>query len=225
MVVGYATQLGRPTGLVAGLGRLYVADSAGHRLIALSQGDCRIVSTRSMPAAPHALALDARTRRLYVGLMGVGRILALNADTLEPLGETQLAGLGYPQDMALDSAAERLFVAHALSPKYGALSVVDTRTMSVIDGVTGNPRQPLFGIESVCLDSARGVVHLGLYGGVSTLDAQSLRLRQMRAVGDGPVYSIATAPVGSALFIRSRWSGLWRWQDDRQEAGHRDERR
>jgi hypothetical protein len=54
-----------------------------------------------------------------------------DADSLAVAAEATLGGLGFPLDMALDTANSRLYVAHELAPKYGAVSLIDTADMSV----------------------------------------------------------------------------------------------
>ncbi|GAF82144.1 unnamed protein product, partial [marine sediment metagenome] len=164
--LGGVDGLGRPTNLVVGLGRIYVADSEGRRVVAIDGESLTIVAERVLPAAPHALALDAEARRLYVGEMGIGTILALDAGTLRPIDQVVLGGLGYPRDLALDGAAGRLYVAHALSPKYGAISAIDVADMSIIGTVWGNEERPLSGADVVAVDGRRGVVLLGQADGV-----------------------------------------------------------
>jgi len=224
-IAGDVTGLGRPTGVVAADGRAYVADSAGRRLVTLGLKDRAIMATQPLSEAPYALALDRAAGRLYAGLMGSGRVLALDAETLAPLAEVALGGLGYPLDLALDSAAHRLYVAHALSPKYGALTLIGTSDMTIRATLTGNLEEPLYGASAVCVDGARDAVVLGLYGRALRLDARTLAVQKEVPVGREVVHSLALSPEGDALWMGGEAGRLWAWRPESAIVDGSDERR
>lgn len=203
--------LGRPVGLAIGGDRAYLADAVEKRLLALWLKDGTIDESRPLPAAPQALALDAPRGLLYAGLMGRGTILALDAATLAPLDEVSLTGLGFPQDLALDDVTQRLYVAHALSPKYGALTIIDTATMSIIENRYGDLAEPLYGSDALCLDADGKMLYLGLFGSVARLDAQHLAMHKLSLGERVAVHSLALSRDG-ALYIGSD-GRLLRWQD------------
>lgn len=208
-----AEGLGRPTDLAYGDGRVYVADSAGERVIVLDGESCAIIVTSTLSAAPYGLAYDPVERRLYVGQMGRAQILALEAETLALQGQVDLSGLGFPLDLALDAPANRLYVAYALSPKYGALSVIDTTDLSLVDTVSGNRQQPLYGVDSVQVDSQRGAVLVGQYAGLLVFDCD-LSLREQLAVARSQAPgSLALDPLEGTLYIGGVRGQLWSWRD------------
>ncbi len=166
---------------VGGVGadaRLYVGDVEGRRLVMLDAHSYSIIGISALQAAPHPLRLDpgvGPSARLYVGEAGTGRLLALDADTLNPLGQAQLGGLGYIQDMVL--ADDRLFVAHALSPKYGGVSVIDTETMTVLHTRWGQREIPLWPADALALDAEKGLLFVRTAQGLILLDARDLSWR------------------------------------------------
>lgn len=205
--------LGRPTNLVVGLGRVYVADSAGHRVVAIDSENHSIIVERSLPAPPLALALDPRTRRLYVGQMGTGMILALDADTLGLEDQVALEGLGYPRDLALDATTGRLYVAHALSPKYGAISAIDPADMSVVATVWGDRDRPLSEADAVSVDGSRGVALLGYADGLVALDAASLEvLDTARIARGGWAGVLAIDRLEGTAYVAEDKGRLWTWR-------------
>ena len=173
--------MGRPADLAVGSGRLYMTDTSKRRVAVLDSRTCSIMAIRTLPAVPHALALDTHRHRLYVGQMGPGIVLALDGVTLDVLGEVTLGGLGYPLDLALDPTENRLYVAHALSPKYGAISAIDTAHMTLVATLWGNPERPLVGSDAVCI-GRDGVVCLGVANGLATLNAKDLSIRDHEIV-------------------------------------------
>ena len=158
--------------------RLYVGDVEGQRLVMLDAHSYSIIGISALQAAPHPLRLDTDVgpnARLYVGEAGTGRLLALDADTLNPLGQAQLGGLGYIQDMVL--ADDRLFVAHALSPKYGGVSVIDAETMAVLHTRWGQREIPLWPADALALDAEKGLLFVRTAQGLILLDVRDLSWR------------------------------------------------
>ena len=213
-ILARATGLGRPTRMVIGESRLYVSDSLQQRIMVLGPS-CDIIGQRTLPAAPYALALDSTKGRLYVGQMGNGTILALNTETLASEGTLALGGLGYPLDLALDSSGEILYVAHALSPKYGALSVITTRDMSMQKTLWGSPALDLTNADSVRWDSRHSVVLLGVAEGIMALDGRSLEvvhLQPLRRAGWPGAMTLD--PLVGTVFVAGEGGSLWSWQGD-----------
>lgn len=212
-VLRVAEGLGRPTNLAYGDGRVYVADSAGQRVIMLDGETCDIIAASTLSAAPYGLAYDSLARRLYVGQMGRANVLALEAETLALQDEVALNGLGFPLDLALDASASRLYVAYALSPKYGALSVIDTTDLSLVATVSGNRQQPLYGVDSVQVDSQRGAILVGQYAGLLVLD-RDLTVREQLAVARSQAPgSLVLDPMEGTLYIGGAQGQLWSWRD------------
>jgi DNA-binding beta-propeller fold protein YncE len=173
------------------------------------------MDSRSFAGAPFALAGDSSRERLYVGEMGSGRLLALDSTTLEIIDETVLAGLGYPSELALDVAGARLYVAHALSPKYGALSVVDTGTMTVIGQRSGNPDLPLTGSDWIGLDSRENVVYLQQTRGILILEASSLDvLGQVNVPVSSSLGAVTADRQSGSLYLSGLNGALWSWRPE-----------
>ena len=218
---GRVDGLGRPADVAVGAGRVYVADTLGHRLVALDAMNHSIIATRRLPAAPYPIALDPRRHRVYVGQMGRGTILALNADTLDPVGEVALEGLGYPQGLALDALANRLYVAHALSPKYGAISAINTVDMTLSATLCGDRAQPLFGANDLSFDSGRGIIMLGIAEGVVILDAKGLAIQGYEEFHRSPWAGTMTVDALEAtLYVAGKDGRLWIWQGFGEEYEH-----
>jgi len=205
-------KLGYPANAVEGDGRLYVADSAGKRILVLDGASLAVLSQRELPAAPYALAYDPTARRLYVGQMGTGQLLALDADSLETIAEVALGGLGYPQDLALDTATHSLYVAHALSPKYGALSVIDTASMTVRRTRWGNQEQSMLGSDFVHLDTARDTLFVTHSGGCLVLASIDLTVRTALALDPEVITGMAGDTLEGILYLTGAGGQLWTWQ-------------
>lgn len=203
--------LGRPVNVVEGAGELYVADSAGKRVIVLDGQSLAPLRTREFPRAPVALVSDALGQRLYVGLMG-GGVLALDAVTLRTLGRVELEGLGLPQDLALDTGAQRLYVAHALAPKYGALSVIDTASMTVVADLWGSPDVPLLGSDAVRVVADQRTLYLAQATGCMVLDPERLTVRQNIVVGEQVVSGLAVDALDGTLYLAGAQGELWTWR-------------
>ena len=186
--------LGRPTGVACGEGVVYVADSAGRRALAIDAATGALRAERALDAAPYALVHDPARRVAYVGLMGEGRVAALDGETLEPLGEVALGGMGFPQGLAVDPIAGRLYVAHALAPKYGALTAVDTATMTVVATLRGDHRAPLVGARQVWARPGGERLYLATSAGLATIEGRDLSLDAVEpAVGGPAAYALDLA--------------------------------
>ncbi len=205
-------ELGRPTNAVEGDGVLFVADSGGKRIVALDGQSLVAVRTREFPQAPAALACDPLRQRLYVGLMGSGDVLALDAVTLRTLGKVTLEGLGLPQDLALDADAQRLYVAHALAPKYGALTVIDTASLGIVGDLWGSPDVPLIGSDAVRVVAEQRSLYLAQATGCLVLDPDRLTVRQNIVVGERLVSGLAVDALDGTLYLAGAQGELWTWR-------------
>jgi len=207
--------LGRPTGLEHGTGRLYVADSGSHRVLAYDAARGAILAEHHTTLAPYALAHDSGRDVLYAGEMGSGRVLALDGATLELRDELQIPGLGYPTDLEMDVGGSRLYVAHNLTPKFGALSVIDTESWTLLDTLSGDYAQPLTGTAQVVAVEPEGALLLRWSGGLATVDAREWRVvsavrrpaaeRELAVAADrrtGAVYTVR----GDGLLRVETWS-------------------
>jgi hypothetical protein len=161
--------LGRPRGLAfdPGTKSLLVADAGEGAIVRFRDNLSARLAARSLDALPDKMLLDPVSRRLYVMLPGVRRVMALDADTLHPLAEVELPG-GPLIEIALDTARGRLYVLSALSPRYRGISVLKTDDLSSLALVAGSPTTPLAQAAALAL-SADGYL----------LVAESTRLYQI----------------------------------------------
>jgi len=204
-----ASGLGRPTGVALGEGAVYVADSAGWRVLSLDPEAGATRAERALEAAPCALAHDPVGGRVYAGLMGVGRVAVLRADTLEPVVEVPLGGLGYPQGLTVDPESGRLYVAHALAPKYGALTAIDLDSLAVVGTLTGDHRAPLQGARQVWVHSGGEELVLATGDGLALVEGAGLSLRDVQRAAGGltvaaldPLEGVAYTAGGGGLQTR-----------------------
>jgi len=209
--------LGRPTGIAVGGGRVYVADSIGRRVAALDAASGEVLQWASLRATPWPIARDATTGRLFVGLVGAGAVVVLDEATLAPLNEVPLGGTGFPEELVVDAQAGRLYVVHALSARYGAVTAIDTRSLSVVATATGNDEIPLFGAEHLIVPPG-GDLLLATAGGLAVLDRDSLALR-----GLAPQHGVAAwalDPGTDTLFALAEGGPVTEWnaEDLRRQA-------
>jgi hypothetical protein len=153
-VIGRAVGLGRPISLLYNpeRGDVLVADAGTGRLVRLRQDLGAQLSILALDDLPGQVLLDTAARRLYVMLPGAGRVLALHADTLQPLAQVRLAG-GPLVHMALDAAGGRLYVLSALSPHYRGIAVLGADDLSPLALVAGSPDLPLEQAAALALSS------------------------------------------------------------------------
>jgi len=206
-----AEGLGRPLGLAVSPAHLFVGDADAKRLVMLDREGHGIMHVTDLEAAPGGLVYDPLMHRIYVTQLGPGTLLAFDADTLEPLGQVALGGLGLPRALALDAEARRLYVAHDLSPKYGALSVVDTEAWRVVAERTGDWEQPLAGCDEIAVDAERGRLVVGYSGGVAAFDLETLEILEdtTRPAGSAS-RGLAVDPATGRAYLGGEGDGLWR---------------
>jgi hypothetical protein len=139
-----AVGLDRPSSLVFDplRGDLLVADAGQGKIIRFEGNLSARLATYLLDASPDRILLDGVDRRLYVMLPGVGRVLALDADTLRPVAEANLVG-GPLIEMALDATRGRVYVLSALSPRYRGIFVLGADDLTPLALVAGSPITPL----------------------------------------------------------------------------------
>ena len=206
-----AEGLGRPTGLALSPQHLFVGDAAGRRLFVLDRKGHGIIREVALEAAPGVLVFDPLAQRIYVAESGPGTLLALDADTLEPLGRVTLGGLGLPRALALDAEARRLYVAHDLSAKYGAVSVVDVDTWQVLADRSGTWSRPMTGCDEIAIDAARKRLVVGYSGGLVALNPETLDVIEdaPRSRG-GASRGLALDPASGDVYVGGEAGSLLR---------------
>jgi hypothetical protein len=212
-----ASGLGRVTHLLAYQGRVYASDAAGQRLVVIDAESCGIIASKGLQAAPDGLAIDAERRLLFVGLAGPGAIVALDLDTWDVRGQASLEGLGYPLQLAHDATTHTLYIAHALSPKYGALSAMDTtdvRDLTLLTSLWGYPEQPLWGVTNIAVIPERQAVILGLADGALALDCKTLAvLDHVMTPGSPWANTLLVDPSASTVYLAGVDGRIWSWRE------------
>ncbi len=161
---------------------------------------------------PNAIAIDARTRRVFVSCSG-----PLRQDGYEPRGKGSISvldadtgrlvrterGVHYPDQLAVDEASGRVFVLnlHRVLPmESSALTPVNRDTLTLLDARDGRllrvlaPGAP--GVEnypSLGVDEALGRVFIFLENGsVRTLDARTGATLRTTRIPSGDQYDFYT---------------------------------
>ena len=174
--VAFASGFLRPSGIVARSGRVYVADTDANRLVVLDGWTCGVVESLPLDDAPYVVALDEHHGRLYVGSPGAGTVSAFDLHAGELLYRWNSPGLGYVQGIAADEETGNLFVAYSLTPKYGAVALLDGRDGVVRAELRGNDQRPLVGTYGVTVDKVRRRFYATDYDGLLTFDADGGKL-------------------------------------------------
>ncbi len=192
--LGYAADLTVENGVA------YVADAVDNRVIAVDGATGRTFASESLPGAPYALAVDRARRRIYAGEMGTGCVLALDAVSLRVVDRVALGGLGYVHSLTLNASGTRLYATHDLSPKYGALSMIDTGEMKVVDRLTGDHQQPLTEPRGLLVlrDGTRAAMQLG--DGFSLVSLDGLDVSSATRLSDGhALCGLALDPMSEVI--------------------------
>jgi uncharacterized repeat protein (TIGR01451 family) len=218
--------LGRPADVFADRDRIYLSDVEQNHLYMLDPASYGIMLASEYPVAPHPLMLDSDGSRLYIGQLGEGKVLAVDTETLETVGEVTLGGLGYILDMALDAQHGVLYVAHMLSPRYGAISRIDTDQMVVTVTRWGDLEQPLVGADAISVDSERGTVILGVAEGYLTLDAETLAVQELTRLPRSAWNRTMTFdPLDSTLYVAGQSGQIWTAVLPAENERHHERRR
>jgi len=149
------TGLDRPSGLALNQAGLWIAETGADRLI-LADPDTGAVRLRvEMDTPPFILA--AAPDRLFATLPGANRVAAVAADGAI-LWQSELDGLGLPQNLAYDPAADLLYVLYLLAPHYGQVAVMDGRDGRMVDRIEPNLSRTLRNAQALAVDSANGLL-------------------------------------------------------------------
>jgi hypothetical protein len=137
--------LGRAAGLAFDppTGRLLVSDAQAGAIVGFNPDLSARVATYSLEDLPDQLLLDAAGRRLVVTMPGARRVVALDADTLQPVAAVELSPGGPLVQAALDAARGRVIVLRALAPDYRGISVLRTGDLAPLALIAGSPAWPL----------------------------------------------------------------------------------
>jgi DNA-binding beta-propeller fold protein YncE len=120
----------------------------------------------------------------------------------------KLGGLGHPQGLAFDAVRDRLYATYSLSPKYGAIAVIDASSGQIVSRLTGNSLRPLFAAYGVTVDPLRGWVYATTVDETLVLAAETLRiLHVLPDVGLASGFGVQLDAVGERLYIADRRQG------------------
>lgn len=122
--------------------RLWVVASDRKQLLVFEADLSQTIATVPLSNRPDQLILDPVQRRLYISFPGIGRIVAIGADTLTLLAESDIVGQPIV-DLALDSSEQRLYVLGHLSPNQQGISILETPSLQRLALLAGNLDVPL----------------------------------------------------------------------------------
>jgi len=172
-VLGQAGTHGRPTGIAAGFGRLWVTDTANGRVLVLDPATFRIEDQIPLGRDPTGVAATANG--IWVTDPGSGKVSEIN-----PRSETVVATVTVAAaPSAIAVGAGGVWVADASN---GALTRIDPDRASVVDAIdVGQPLTDVtVGLGSVWVTSASS-------GQLTEIDPRTDRVIETVAIGNGPV--------------------------------------
>jgi DNA-binding beta-propeller fold protein YncE len=147
------TGLDRPSGLATNRAGLWIAETGADRLLLVDPQNGAARGALTIPGAPYVLA--AAQDGVFVALPGANRVAFVdNSGT--PRWQTELDGLGLPQDLVYDAAANRLYVLYLLSPRYGQIAILDGSSGAILDRIEPTLSRPLRNAGALDLDETRG---------------------------------------------------------------------
>jgi len=200
-VLGEIGGLANPTGLVVGKRGLWVSESGAGRLALVNLRTYGIIARVPVGRSPGVLVYDSVAGRLYAAVTGQGSVAVVSDDgAVEAIWA--VGGIGLPQGEALDVSARRLYVAYAVSPRYGAVAVYDVDSGQRVGAWHGSPFAPLDPLLALALD--RSGRRLFAVGAASwwAIDTQSGTARRFnKRVGAVSPFGLAFTPLNNALWF------------------------
>ncbi|MBX2999619.1 MAG: SH3 domain-containing protein [Caldilineaceae bacterium] len=147
------TGLNRPSGLATNRAGLWIAETGADRLLLVDPQNGMLRGTLPLAGSPYVLA--AAADGLFVTLPGTNRVAFVeNSGAIR--WQTELDGLGLPQDLVYDAAADRLYVLYLLSPRYGQIAILNGSSGAILDQIEPTLRRPLRNASALDLDESRG---------------------------------------------------------------------
>jgi uncharacterized repeat protein (TIGR01451 family) len=200
-VRGEIRELSDPTGLVVGKRGLWVSESGAGRLTLVNRRTYGIIARVPVGRSPGVLVYDGVAGRLYAAVTGQGSVAVVNDDgaveAVWPVG-----GIGLPQGAVFDVSARRLYVAYAISPRYGAIAVYDVDSGERISTWRGSASAPFDPLLALALD--RSGKRLFAVGAASwwAIDTWSGTARRFsKPVGAVSPFGLAFTPLDNALWF------------------------
>jgi YVTN family beta-propeller protein len=173
-VLGQAGTRGRPAGIAAGFGRLWVTDTANGRVLVLDPATFRIED--QIPVGRDPTGIAASANGIWVTDPGSGTVSEIN-----PSSETVVATVTVPAvPSAIAAGAGAVWVADGSN---GALTRIDPDRASVVDVIdVGQPLTDVaVGLGSVWVTSASSGQLIGI-------DSRTGQVTQAIPIGNGPAF-------------------------------------
>ncbi len=206
-----ATGFAQPGGLAVitagdGTRRVFAADTLAGTVRVLAADDLRTLREVAVGPGPYAVVAAPAAERVFVALTGADRVAMLDARTGALLGLTRLEGLGFPQGLALDEQAGRLYVVYALSPRYRQIAALDVGTGEVVAVIPPTLDRPLTGAEALAVDPTRRRLLVSAEEGIHVYDLAQGRWEPSLLTarrGAAPVFGLAVDASRHAVYVGS----------------------
>lgn len=212
-------------------GILYTAAYGDRVLRRLDPAANTVTAQASLATDPVAVAVDAATNRVFVSLQTAGKVAVFDAATLAPLATVDL-GAQRIGGLALDSAAQRLYVVNSAAPTAATpLYSIDTATLAQLAPLTvANAGGAPFNFVEV--DPTSGRLFLTTTNRLFILSSSGAQLASTALPADakqprywaatGKVYVVSRAgisPIRSSLAVLDANTGALEQQLDLQTGG------
>ena len=185
----------RPSGLALAGGQLYVAETAAHRLLILDSQTAERRGEIRLGPGPYTLAASADGERVYVALAGSDEVAVVETAQDEVIARTALGGLGFPQDIAVDTTTGRVYVVYLLAPRYHNVAIIDGQSGKQVGVIAANLELPLDGAQALAVDAARQRLYVSDAGGLQVFSTTTNRwLETHPAEGPANPFGLAVDP-------------------------------
>jgi len=203
--------LAQPGGVAVVGDRVFAADTASGIVHVLAAGDLRALARSPVGPGPYAVVGLPASQRVFVGLTGSDEVAVLDARTGDLLATTRLGGLGFPQGLAADDAAGRVYVVYALAPRYRQIAILDGGAGERVGLIPATLDRPMTYVAALALDPARDRLLVGDATGVLAYDltrgtwlgALPSPPDSAISVGPAPIFGLAVDPVRGAIYTTS----------------------
>ena len=212
-------------------GMLYMAGYGNHILRRIDPATNTVTAQGSLAADPVGVIVDAATNRVFVSLQTTGEVAVYDATTLALLATVDL-GADRIGGLALDSAAQRLYVVHSSAPTAATpLYVINTATLAQLPSLTVNNAGGA-PFNFVDVDPASGRLFLTTSNRLFILNSSGVQLASTLLPADakqprfwtatGKVYVVSRdgiSPIRSSLSVLDASTGALEQQLDLQTGG------
>jgi len=162
--------------------RVYVTATASDELYIINADTTTVEMRLPVGRAPYAVAADSTGPYLLVANAGAGTVTAINRFDNSIAGVVSLGGLGYPQDIAVDTRRSVFYVAYAISPTSHAVAILKA-PFTTGQIMPGRDAYPLLGAYGLAFDPVAD--HLYVMNGVAWLALQPESGRLLHTVQTG----------------------------------------